>query len=398
MHHRPVLRLLLTLSVLLPGLPTVERFGGRAGLFAYLLLGAAALLGVQHPRARRAVERIPPRAASVGLGLVLAALLAAFLALYPLAKSGRFGKGSDRDDALNRGAHALVQGENPYAERTYLGNTLSPLPGALLLAAPFALAGNSAWQDLFWSAVLLALALALLRDARAALLFMLAAFFVGVAPLHELATGGDLLANAVYVLAASLLLVWSCEARPGSRPLQLLSAAALGLCLSSRANHLLSMIAVAPALARATSMRRAALLAAVALAVFALLTGGAWLADPALFRAGPAANSARVLAGVKCVPYAAVWLPLLAAASALAAQRALAGRAPMERLLLAYAAPQWVLTVGVVALTSVDAGFPWFRWADYGIAYQLPLLLLGGSPGALPDWRRAPPRLRAGRG
>ena len=86
------------------------------------------------------------------ISLVLLAV--AFGVIYPIANRGVSG-GSDRDEALNIAAAALWRGENPYYQRTYLGNVVSPLPGAILLAEPFVAIGNSAYGNLFWLALAL---------------------------------------------------------------------------------------------------------------------------------------------------------------------------------------------------------------------------------------------------
>ena len=65
------------------------------------------------------------------------------------------GGGSDSDDALNLATRALLHGEYPYRIRTYLGSPATYLPGSLLLAVPFVLLGNAAYQDLFWLAAFL---------------------------------------------------------------------------------------------------------------------------------------------------------------------------------------------------------------------------------------------------
>ena len=60
------------------------------------------------------------------------------------------GKGSDADDALNLAVNELLHGRYPFYARTYLDNPVANLPGTIFLAVPFALLGNSAYQNFFW--------------------------------------------------------------------------------------------------------------------------------------------------------------------------------------------------------------------------------------------------------
>jgi hypothetical protein len=75
---------------------------------------------------------------------LVAAIIVLFAILYPIAKGAVLGAGSDRDDALNVALSALLRGSYPYHAVTFLGNQPTPAPGALLLAMPFFLLGNSA--------------------------------------------------------------------------------------------------------------------------------------------------------------------------------------------------------------------------------------------------------------
>jgi hypothetical protein len=70
--------------------------------------------------------------------------------VYEVVQSGRFGGGSDSDDALVTGVYELAAGRYPYYVKTYLGNPISPLPGALILAAPFVAVGCVALAHVFW--------------------------------------------------------------------------------------------------------------------------------------------------------------------------------------------------------------------------------------------------------
>ena len=58
-------------------------------------------------------------------------LLALFVVVYPRVNTTTPGRGSDRDEALNLAATELLDGRYAYYPATYLGNPISPLPGAI---------------------------------------------------------------------------------------------------------------------------------------------------------------------------------------------------------------------------------------------------------------------------
>lgn len=69
-------------------------------------------------------------------------VLVVALAGHPFADGLReVMRGSDADDALILGAHSWLHDGNPYSQRTYLGNALSPGPGWIALWAPLSLSG-----------------------------------------------------------------------------------------------------------------------------------------------------------------------------------------------------------------------------------------------------------------
>ena len=84
------------------------------------------------------------------VAITLLILIIIFIVAYPIANSGAFGVGSDRDEALNIATTDLLNGRYPYYQKTYHNNPITPMPGSLFLAVPFVLAGNSAYQNFFW--------------------------------------------------------------------------------------------------------------------------------------------------------------------------------------------------------------------------------------------------------
>ncbi len=57
---------------------------------------------------------------------------------------------SDNDDAVRLGIAALLDGQNPYLQRTFLDQVIGPLPGSFVLGAPFYLLGSVAYASIFF--------------------------------------------------------------------------------------------------------------------------------------------------------------------------------------------------------------------------------------------------------
>jgi hypothetical protein len=275
-----------------------QKYFGLPGALLYVLaVFASAPLLVRLDRRAECV----PRQVMLVLGIASFALLAlAFTLLYPLANSGVIGGGSDRDDALNIAVGELVAGRYPYYPRTYLDAPISPLPGALLLAAPFVLLGNSALQNFFWLAVLALVAVGWLGSTARALLLLWTLLLLSPGALNELMVGGDLLANACYVAVFALLLMQ--ERQPGRR---LLLSVLLGVALSSRLNYLLLAPPLFAFFARHHSVRAASVVAGVAAAAWLLVTLPFFLYDPAgfspLHTVGKLAQFGALLPGVEWI-------------------------------------------------------------------------------------------------
>jgi hypothetical protein len=150
------------------------------------------------------------RFTAVVLSAAAVALAASIYFFYPFLNVQTPGAGSDRDDALLLAAQALFRLEPPYAQFTYLGNTITPYPGAVLIAAPFVWLGNVAWQNLFWLAILSCLMIHRYRSNVGSLAVPTSLFILVLTPeaLRETLTGGDLLTNGIYV---ALALWWLCD-------------------------------------------------------------------------------------------------------------------------------------------------------------------------------------------
>lgn len=210
---------------------TVQKYGGTASTVAYLvvLLGAVPLLlraSVSLAPELRTSTVLPALAGTVVLLAVL------FFVIYPHANTHATGVGSDRDDAADLGAHALLRGQWPYHGQTYLGHPISQLPGLLLLAVPFVALGHSAYAALFWLPVLFLLLWHLGGERETPLFLTWLALVASPAVVREVVTGGDLLSNTVSVMVAMWLVDRALAGRHRWR--LVLAGLFLGFVLSSR--------------------------------------------------------------------------------------------------------------------------------------------------------------------
>lgn len=395
--------LLLAFALGFPSLK-IQRYGGMWAVAAYVPFLAVGLWFVRRVAGPLVMRRVTERQAWI-LGAATILLVAtAYVVLYPLATSGRLGGGnggggSDRDEALNIGVHELLAGRYPYYARTFVpglphargldNNPLSPMPGELLFAAPFVLLGNGAHQTIFWLALFFAGAALHLRDARSALLLLWT--MLGLAPtvLHEIVTGGDLLAIALWTVLLSLWLLRT--ARPAGPMRQAIAAALLlGVGLSSRPTFLLIVPVGAAALVWRAGAGRGASLAALVVLAFAGVTLPFYFHDPAGFT--PLYAFEKVARFDRTLPHAGAWATMLAVAAAvgLAVRRRQRGdcdpaMADIEAFLRRACAALAVPVVATVLLSSFDRQaleFADFAW--YGLAF-LPFGALGAWSAFLGD-------------
>ena len=269
----------LALFVLLPSSQEVEKYTGFTGMAIFLALGTVVFLF-----GYRAIVPVFLSVVNERQSLYLAAatilmLSVVFAVVYPIADSGAVGGGSDRDDALNLASRELLAGRYPYGPLTYLGNLITPLPGAVLLATPFVLIGNSAYQNLFWLAVFFFAARMYLKDGRLALLlFWITAFSPVI--LQQLVTGGDLLSNSLYVIGLLWLMTHAVIKMPLPAWKKVAPAILFGLALSSRANYILLLPLVFSMLGQNVGWRTAAFYTAISCIALAAVTLPFYLFDP----------------------------------------------------------------------------------------------------------------------
>jgi hypothetical protein len=201
--------------------------------------------------------------------LLFLVLIAAFAILYPLSLKHTLNIGSDREDALRIELSAVRHHQYPYDARTFLRNPPTPLPGAMLLAAPFFAVGHIAWQNLLWLALFFLFAIHLFRY-RATALFFLAVFLL-FAPgnLSDFTSGGDYLTNFFYLAIAVTLFARSLDR---SFSFSILAALFLGVTLSSRVIYVVVLIPLLALTLQRTSRLRTTVLFILVLIAAAVVT------------------------------------------------------------------------------------------------------------------------------
>lgn len=318
-------------------LGVVWEYGGLPGLVAYT--AGMAVLAWLIPRLHLS-KRV--QLTIVGVGALVG--LATLLVVYPHANVQTAAAGSDADDALNVAARAFVHGRYLYGQKTYLGNPIAPLPGAVLLALPFVLLfGSSAYQALaWWPAFVLTLR-------RSHWWFTAVALtFASVEVWRSLATGSDGFVNGIYVAVLALLLL--------DRP-TVPRAIAFGIALSSRA--LLFPVAPLELLVLWTEDRRTAVRAGVAaFAAFCLVTLPFYFWSPSGF--GPIHTEQKLTVnGSPALGIALVVVGFVAAAWWMRGQRERVWWATSFALGL----PVLVLSVVAIAIQGTGA----FYFTRYGL-------------------------------
>jgi hypothetical protein len=181
----------------IPSWAIVAKFTGLTGVAAYSLFMAAALMV-----APAFIRLIPRRALAAFSAMTLGVVVLILALLYPRFDVSTPGQGSDDDDAHDAGVAALFHGESPYERRTYLGNALHQLPGAFILAAPFAFIGASALQNVVCLPLFFVLMSNRTQDPRTPLVVAWLALLLSPAVAHQIVTGSSYSWNAIWSMEA----------------------------------------------------------------------------------------------------------------------------------------------------------------------------------------------------
>jgi hypothetical protein len=273
----------LYLSLVLPSLGQAQKYFGAAGIFLYAVCLFLALFLIYRYWLNRFLLRITDRQASYFAALTILCLVVVFFIVHPKINAGIGRSGSDRDEEANIAAGELLQLRYPYYQKTYLDNSMTRFPGAILLSAPFVLLGNSAFQNFFWLYVFFILTASFINDRRLALILFWIILFSSPVVMQELLTGGDFLANTIYILFfIFFLLRCLCTAKTLTAK-RVFAAVLLGIGLSSRLNFILLLPPVFSLLVQNAGWGRAFKYTGLVGFVFLALTIPFYLYDPGGF-------------------------------------------------------------------------------------------------------------------
>jgi hypothetical protein len=366
----------LSCCLLLPSTDTVHKYCGSLGVAVYLLVGLCLLCAVIQPM-QRFMSAVTERQAQLLVLITLIVLLLIVAIVYPIANSGFIGGGSDVDESLDIGVNELLHGRYPYYVKTYLGNSIAMLPGALILAAPFVLLGHIAYQNVFWLSVYIFITRYYLRRWAPALatLWLILAFSPSV--MQNIVTATDHPANAIYVMTSTWLTAVTVSDSHVSKWKKVFCAVFLGICLSSRSNFILVTPLLFSAVAQNAGWKTTFKYATITSITLGSVTLPWWLYDPQGFT--PLIVQSRKVAQFQSLlPFAGVIIPVASACAALAL-----GTRRMKidciELFKNCAIAQAIPVLCVVMLTSVQSMELNPRYAGYGVF----ALFFG----VLPFWR-----------
>lgn len=295
----------LAVALLLPSL-SIALSGGLLPAVAYLVAGSVWIV-VMAILMTPWLERLPvPGAVTLTVViLVLLALATAFI--HPMIDEsdfmvlGQLVGATDTDDAADLGIAALLDGRNPYEERTFLGQPLAPLPGIFLLGLPFYVLGNVAFAGVFFLGVFWVLASLRPATAQSATALLLLVLTVSPVVLYEVLTGTDHITDAVAVTALGTAVILL-AGRPGC----LVAAAALGAAMATRANLALLLVPLVAVIWQRVGRRHSVTVALATGAGFLAVTLPFYLRDPAAFTVLQASGGKAA-----AVPFGGLLLPLI---------------------------------------------------------------------------------------
>jgi len=375
--------------ITLASLDVPFKYLGWAGVAAYAIVVFAVIFALYAALPRLESVKNTRVVKWLFFAFVLAMVVGVMI-VYPLANSGRFGGGSDADDALWLAANELIHGRYPFYPRTYLGNPIAPMPGAVLLSVPFVLLKSLPMQNVAWLVAFYAVLRRNISKCLIALTLFVAVVILSPAVWQNLATATDRTSNAIYVLIGLWLMMRFVPDENAPLWKKFASAAFLGIGLSSRSNFLFLMPLLTFALADSAGWRAALKYLAATAAAALLVTIPFWLYDPAGFT--PLTTQGGKVTELETVlPYARYVIPaigmLLGVAFALRRPRA-----NSARFYWYCATIQMSMILVMSGLSSVKVGYPdlYFGHVSYGVfalffAVMAAAITLGERIGAEPN-------------
>jgi hypothetical protein len=272
---------ILAILLAFPSTGFVQKYAGLGGVAAYV----AAVIGLVFltaAMARRFAPFLQRHFKSLAT-LAIAGLAVSFVILHPLEDNKGRGKSSDRDEGLEMAVTRMAHGETPYYPSNKTAGPLSLLPGSIFLASPFVALGNSGYQNVFWLALFLFAAAAFLKDKVTALWLLAVQLAVSEAALYEFISGGDIIANGIFVALLFLYALRTWENAESPVWQRLLACVLLGIGLASRANFLLLTPLFGAALWRSIGLKGALSASSLAVLTTAAISLPFYLNDPAGF-------------------------------------------------------------------------------------------------------------------
>lgn len=245
----------LALLLAFPSTGFVQKYAGLVGVIGYVPVLVAMMI-LSACLTRRFTPWLGRHFHRLAL-LSVAVLAAGYVGLHPIEDGRGAGKSSDRDEGLELAVTRMMHGQYPYYPQNDQAGPLSVLPGSILLATPFVICGDVGFQNVFWLAAFLIVARRWLRDGARALFLLTLPLAISPAALYEWISGGDLIANGIFVALAVLGVAWVWSKETTSAWSRWLSCLALGIALASRANFLLLLPVILGVLWRLTGPRRA---------------------------------------------------------------------------------------------------------------------------------------------
>lgn len=374
--------LILALLLALSSAGLVQKYFGMAGVVANLL-GAAAILGLV-VRFGRVGSAIFERRLTQWVALVVVLLGLGYCVTHPYEDGRGVGKSSDRDEGLEIAVTRVISGETPYYPDNPVAGPLSVLPGAISLSVPFVIMGDVGYQNVFWIAVVMVVGAAWSGHGALAAGLPLALMAGSPSFLHEFVSGGDMIANGMYV---AVLMGWSFREWSGkaggvrgsgaggywsdapdaqhSRHGKWIwpSTVLLGIAMASRPNFLLLYPLFACGLWRVVGFRAAAMASGVAALVSLCMILPFYLHDPAGFT--PWIARKKVAIADHVLPWAgAAMIGMTVILSLVGALALLRGRKPDKPLVDVY---RWCALVTLCPMICAIMVRSWLAGAlDFG--------------------------------